>query len=78
MAELTTVVTSIDPLAPYKVCDDLILELVNVTATVEDDLDDASVGTWWFRLWSLTHWSNTNGREGGALYGPSLELMPGF
>ena len=56
-------VNSIDPLAPYKVSDDLILELVNVTATVEDDLDDASVGTWWFRLWSLTHWSNTNGRE---------------
>jgi hypothetical protein len=66
MAELITVVTSIDPLAPYKVCDDLILELVNVTATVEDDLEDASVGTWWFRLWSLTNWSNTNGREGGA------------
>ena len=31
------VVTSIDPLTPYKVSDDLILELANVTATVEDD-----------------------------------------
>jgi hypothetical protein len=36
MAEIVTVVTSIDPLAPYKVSDDLLLELVNVTATVED------------------------------------------
>jgi hypothetical protein len=30
------VVTSIDPLAPYKFSDDLILELVSVTATLED------------------------------------------
>ena len=39
-------VTSIDPLAAYKVSDDLIVELVNVTATVEDDSEGASVGTW--------------------------------
>ena len=46
MAEIVTVVTSIDPLAPYMVSDDLLLELVNVTATVEDDSEGASVGTW--------------------------------
>jgi hypothetical protein len=34
MAEISMVVTSIDPLAPHKVSDDLMLELVNVTATV--------------------------------------------
>jgi hypothetical protein len=36
MAEISMVVTSIDPLAPYKFSDDLILELVSVTATLED------------------------------------------
>ena len=41
MAEIVTLVTSIDPLAPYKVSDDLMLELVNVTATVEDDPEGA-------------------------------------
>jgi hypothetical protein len=46
MPEIVTVVTSIDPLAPYKVSDDLLLELVNVIATVEDDSEGASVGTW--------------------------------
>ena len=40
------VVTSFDPLAPYKVSDDLVLELANVTATVEDHSEGASVGTW--------------------------------
>jgi hypothetical protein len=35
MAEIVTVVTSIDPLAPYMVSDDLLLELVNVAATVK-------------------------------------------
>jgi hypothetical protein len=34
--------TSIDPLAAYKVSDDLIVELVDVTATVEDDSEGAS------------------------------------
>jgi hypothetical protein len=45
MAEISMVVTSLDPLAPYKVSDDLILELANVTATVEDDPEGAAVGT---------------------------------
>jgi len=42
MAEIITLVTSIDPLAPYKASDDLMLELVNVTATVEDDPEGAA------------------------------------
>lgn len=50
MVEISMVVTSIDPLAPYKVSDDLMLELVNVTATVEDDSEGASVGTWWIQI----------------------------
>ena len=43
-------VTSIDPLAPYRVSDDLILELMRVTASVEDDSEGASVGTWWVQI----------------------------
>jgi hypothetical protein len=50
MAEISMLVTSIDPLAAYKVSDDLIVELVDVTATVEDDWEGASVGTWWVRI----------------------------
>ena len=50
MAEISMLVTSIDPLAAYKVSDDLILELVDVTATVEDDSEGASVGTWWVQI----------------------------
>ena len=43
-------VTSIDPLAAYKISDDLILELMSVTASVEDDSEGASVGTWWVQI----------------------------
>ena len=50
MAEFSMVVTSIDPLAPYKVSDDLILELVNVTATVVDDPEDAAAGMHWAQI----------------------------
>ena len=57
------VVTSIDPLAPYKVSDDLMLDLVNVTATVEDDSEGASVGTWWIQIVDLMNWSNANRPE---------------
>jgi hypothetical protein len=35
MAEISMVVTSIDPLAPYKVSDDLMLELVSNVKTTE-------------------------------------------
>ena len=57
MAEISMVVTSIDPLAPYKVSDDLMLELVNVTATVEELAHGG------FRLSNLTNWSNANRPE---------------
>ena len=50
MAEISMLVTSIDPLAAYKVCDNLIVELVEVTATVEDDSEGASVGAWWIQI----------------------------
>ena len=50
MAEISMVVTSIDPLAPYKVSDDLILQLVNVTATVADDPEDAAMGMHWVQI----------------------------
>lgn len=36
-------VNSIDPLPPYKVSDDLILELACITAIVEDDPEGAAV-----------------------------------
>ena len=38
-------VNSIDPLAPYKVSDDLMLDLVNVTAIVRNDPEGAAAGT---------------------------------
>ena len=50
MAEISMLVTSIDRLAAYKVSDDLVVELVDVTATVEDDSEGASVGTWWIQI----------------------------
>ena len=50
MAEISMLVTSIDPLAAYKVSDDLILEFMSVTASVEDDSEGASVGTWWVQI----------------------------
>ncbi len=46
MAEISMVVTSIDPLAPYKFSDDLILELVSVTATLEDPLEAVPDPCW--------------------------------
>jgi hypothetical protein len=42
MAEIITAVTSIDQLATYKFSDDLLLELVSVTATVEHDPESAA------------------------------------
>ena len=45
MAEIIMLVTSIDQLAPYKASEDLMLELVNVTATVEDDPEGVAAGT---------------------------------
>ena len=42
MVEVIALVTSVDPLAPYKVSDDLILELVDVSATVEGHSEGAA------------------------------------
>jgi hypothetical protein len=50
MAQSVMIVTSIDTPAAYKVSDDLILGLVGVTATVDDDSEGASVGTWWVQV----------------------------
>ena len=36
------VVNSIDALAPYKASDDLVLDLVNVTAIIKNDPEDAA------------------------------------
>jgi hypothetical protein len=42
VAEIIMLVNSIDPLAPYKVSDDLVLELVSITAIIEDDPEGAA------------------------------------
>jgi hypothetical protein len=42
VAEIIMLVNSIDPLAPYKVSDDLILELVNVTTLIKLDPEGAA------------------------------------
>jgi hypothetical protein len=43
-------INSIDPLAPYKVSDDLILELVNVTALIKIDPEDAAAAACWIEI----------------------------
>lgn len=43
-------VDSIDPLAPYKVSDDLVLELVSITAIIEDDPEGAAAAHAGLRL----------------------------
>jgi hypothetical protein len=43
-------VNSIDPLAPYKVSDDLILELVNVSAIIRIDPEGAAAGACWVQI----------------------------
>jgi propanediol utilization protein len=45
MAENIALVISIDPLAPFKVSDDLVLEFVNVTTLVRNDPENAAFGT---------------------------------
>jgi hypothetical protein len=50
MDEITTIVTSIGTLAPYKVSDDLMIELVSVTATVEHHPEGAALGTQWVQV----------------------------
>ena len=43
-------INSIDPLAPYKVSDDLILELVNVTALIKIDPEGAAAAACWIEI----------------------------
>jgi hypothetical protein len=43
-------VNSIDPLAPYKVSDDLILELVNVNALIKIDPEGAAADAIWIEV----------------------------
>jgi hypothetical protein len=43
-------VNSIDPLAPYKVSDDLILELVNVNALIRIDPEGAAAAACWIEV----------------------------
>jgi hypothetical protein len=43
-------VNSIDVLAPYKVSDDLILELVNVTALIKIDSEGAAAAACWIEI----------------------------
>jgi hypothetical protein len=50
MEEVIALVTSVDPLAPYKVSADLILELVNVTATLENDSEGGPGSTCWVKV----------------------------
>ena len=50
MPDLIMLVNSIDPLAPYKVSDDLILELVNVSAIIKIDPEGAAAGACWVQI----------------------------
>ena len=50
MPELTMVVNSIDPLAPYKVSDDLLLDLVNATAIIKIDSENVAVAPCWVEI----------------------------
>ena len=50
VAEIIMLVNSIDPLAPYKVSDDLILELVNVTALIKLDPEGAAAAACWIEI----------------------------
>ena len=43
-------VNSIDPLAPYKVSDDLMLDLVNVSAIIKIDPEDAAAAGCWVQI----------------------------
>jgi hypothetical protein len=45
MAEIIALVISVDPLAPFKVSDDLVIESVNVTALVRNDPENAAADT---------------------------------
>src|ERR1700722_13032753 len=50
VAEIIMLVNSIDPLAPYKASDDLILELVNVTALIKIDPEGVAAAACWIEI----------------------------
>jgi hypothetical protein len=50
VAEIIMLVNSIDLLAPYKVSDDLILELVNVRALIKIDPEGAAAAASWIEV----------------------------
>jgi hypothetical protein len=45
MAEIIALVISVDPLSPFKVSDDLVIEFVNVSALVRNDSENAAADT---------------------------------
>jgi hypothetical protein len=50
VSDIIVLVNSIDPLAPYKVSDDLILELVNVNALIKIDPEGAAAAACWIEV----------------------------
>jgi hypothetical protein len=50
VAEIILMVKSVDPLAPYKVSNDLVLELVSVTAIVKVDPEGAAASDCWVEI----------------------------
>jgi hypothetical protein len=74
MAEIIMLVTSIDPLAPYKFSDDLMLELVNVTASVEDDPEGAAASTCWVEIIELHNLAKHQARGGYMLDNRQVQM----
>jgi hypothetical protein len=66
VAEIIMVVNSMDPLAPYKASDDLVLDLVNVTAIIKNDPEDAGAAPAELRMSSRTIWPSMS-RPGGFM-----------
>jgi hypothetical protein len=60
VAEIIMVVNSIDPLAPYKASDDLVLDLVNVTAIIKNDPETLAPPLAEWRLSNRTIWPSTS------------------
>jgi hypothetical protein len=54
------VVNSIGPLAPYKAADDLVLDLVNVTAIIKNDPEDAGAAPCRVEIVNRTIWPSTS------------------
>jgi hypothetical protein len=67
-------VNSIDPLAPYKVSDDLILELVNVTALIKNDPEDVAAASCWIEIIEPHHLAKHQPRGGYVLDNRQVQL----